>query len=86
MNEQGKRHGPGVSTTSNGQVQDGNWANGYMNGLGMTFLPNADGTINEESERYEGQMKDGKRHGHGYAVFPSGARYFGEWSCNKKHG
>ena len=52
----------------------------------MCFWPNADGTLNEDSERYEGQYKDGKKRGHGYYIFPDGGRYFGEWSCNKKHG
>ena len=52
----------------------------------MMFFPNADGTLNEDSERYEGQYKDGDRHGRGYYVFEKGNRYFGEWSCDKIHG
>ena len=79
VNEQGIKHGPGVLTMIGGQVQDGNWANGKLNGLCLSFFPNADGTINEDSQRYEGQFKDHKKQGHGYYVYPSGARYFGEW-------
>ena len=52
----------------------------------MLVYPNADGTLNEDSQRYEGQYKDDKRHGHGYYVYPSGDRYFGEFSCDKPYG
>jgi len=106
VNKKGTPHGPGVSTIG-GQVQDGNWVNGELNGLSLCFnpnawatastravslgdsvlagsisaisFPNADGAINEDSARYEGQMKDHLKHGHGYGVLPNGARYFGEW-------
>ena len=80
VNAADEPHGPGVKTLKfSGQVQDFNWVNGETEGLGIIFFPNADGTLNEDSQRYEGQYKDGKRHGHGYFVYEDGGRYFGEF-------
>lgn len=35
---------------------------------------------------YDGEWKDGKKHGHGVCTYANGDRYDGEWSNNKKHG
>ena len=35
---------------------------------------------------YQGEMKDGKRHGRGKMVYPSGAVYIGEFQSNTTHG
>ncbi len=36
--------------------------------------------------RYEGELRDGKRHGHGIETLASGNRYEGEYRDNKPHG
>ena len=37
-------------------------------------------------ERYEGQYKDNKRHGHGVYEYGCGDRYEGHWKDGEKHG
>jgi hypothetical protein len=50
------------------------------------------GSENEEvktydnGDRYEGEWKDGKRHGQGTLYYKSGSRYEGEWKDGKRHG
>lgn len=39
-----------------------------------------------DSARYEGELKNGKRHGRGIYIYPNGSRYTGEWQYGKKHG
>eukprot|EP00960_Hanusia_phi_P044244 756536-Hanusia_phi.AAC.3 len=39
-----------------------------------------------DGKRYEGEMKDGKRHGKGSISYPDGAAYAGEWSQDWRHG
>ena len=36
--------------------------------------------------KYEGNLKDGKRHGEGIETFPSGKKYEGQWRDGKRHG
>ena len=35
---------------------------------------------------YEGEYKDGKRHGQGTYTFPDGKKYVGGWKDSKYHG
>lgn len=51
---------------------------GQRDGFGRTLLPNGD--------QYEGQYRDGFRHGKGTYQFVSGAQYSGDWKKNAKHG
>ncbi len=39
-----------------------------------------------KKEEYEGDLKDGKRHGRGVLVRASGDRYEGDWKDGKEHG
>lgn len=36
--------------------------------------------------RYEGQFKNGQRHGYGALHYATGAKYEGEWQAEQKHG
>jgi hypothetical protein len=37
-------------------------------------------------DRYEGEMRDDKKHGRGIYTWPSGSRYEGDWCEDKHHG
>ena len=39
-----------------------------------------------DGAKYEGDWKDGKRHGQGTLTWTNGNMYEGEWKDNKKHG
>ena len=39
-----------------------------------------------DGSRYEGEMRDGKRHGRGTYTWPDGTRYEGDWHEGRKHG
>jgi len=40
----------------------------------------------DHGDRYEGELKDGKRNGRGIYIYPDGSRYTGEWRNGQKHG
>ena len=74
----GKRHGQGTVTFSNGQRYEGEWRDDKEHGRGTyTF---------SQGDRYEGEWRDGKRHGRGTYTFSHGGRYEGEWRDDKRHG
>ena len=37
-------------------------------------------------EGYEGEKRDGKKHGRGTMRYPDGGVYEGEWKDNQRHG
>ena len=39
-----------------------------------------------DGSRYEGEIRNGKRHGRGTYIYANGNRYRGDWHDNKKHG
>ena len=44
-------------------------------------------TINyPNGDHYEGETKDGKRHGKGTMIYSNGDRYEGQWKDGKRHG
>lgn len=51
----------------------------------MSPGPDDDDTLVEKA-RYEGNYKDGMKHGFGTMKFPTGDLYEGEWFENKMHG
>ena len=53
----GRRHGRGKYTYSNGGVYEGEWKNNKRHGRGKDIFSNG--------KVYEGEYKDGKRHGLG---------------------
>ena len=64
--EEGKPHGDGTWTMSNGATYVGEWVNGCREGLG-TFTWSKFGPASGKS--YEGQWKNNKRHGKGKMIY-----------------
>lgn len=48
--------------------------------------PDGEGILEKGFYRYEGEFKNGKRHGTGKIVYSYGDSYAGEWSDGKMHG
>ena len=67
----GKPHGHGTYTYSNGNRYEGDFRDGKPHGHGT--YTSADG------RRYEGEWRDSKPHGHGIYTTAAGRRYEGEW-------
>ena len=59
----GKRHGTGRYTWPNGDVYDGEWADGVQSGAGVKTYCNGD--------QYTGEWSDGLRHGKGRFITKS---------------
>ena len=47
---------------------------------GLATTHSANGSV------FEGEFKDGKRHGFGRCIYAAGALYEGNWSDDKRHG
>ena len=78
----GKRHGQGTVTYSNGKKYVGEFKNGKRNGQGtMTY---------SDGRKYVGGVKNGKWDGKGVSTALDGQRWYtlydGEWKKGKKHG
>ena len=71
VNDEGKYHGKGVITYSNGEKWQGDWKEGEpFNGLGTLIWPSG--------EKYSGEYKDGKPfNGKGIYIWPTGEKYVG---------
>ncbi|SMN01183.1 putative phosphatidylinositol-4-phosphate 5-kinase [uncultured Candidatus Thioglobus sp.] len=63
---------------------DGDGSN-YQGGC-ENNLPNGYGSIDYDNGTFEGNWKNGKRHGQGVYAWASGDRYEGNWKNDKKHG
>ena len=74
----GKRHGQGTVTYSNGKKYVGEFKNGKKHGQGTQTWTSGD--------KYVGEFKDGKYHGQGTYTYHSGGKYEGEWKNGKKDG
>ena len=72
-----ERPSPGESISWTGSC-----SNGKATGMGALqwYLNGKPGS------RYEGEFRDGKRHGKGINIWASGARYEGDWRDEKRHG
>ena len=64
--------------TYKGDVLEGEWLNGNLNGLGTYTFANGD--------KYVGEYKDGKQHGQGTLTWPDGEKYVGDWKDGAKNG
>ena len=74
----GKYHGQGVFTWSDGARYEGEWKDGNRHGQGV---------YTDDDGRYEGEWKDCKFHGQGVMhTFADGRRYEGEFKDGKKYG
>ena len=69
--KEGKQHGFGVHTTTDGSVYAGQWRDGKYCGKG-TFVDSC-------GSRYEGDWKRGQRHGSGVWTHPNGDVHTGQW-------
>ena len=75
----GKRHGKGTATLSDGRKYEGGWKDDNPHGKGIQFGP-------DNTRIYEGDWKDGKYHGKGTATLSNGSKYEGDWKDGKRHG
>ncbi|CAF1308496.1 unnamed protein product [Rotaria sordida] len=85
----GKRHGYGVFSWSNGNGEYmGQWENGVQNGHGIHiwYIIRAEESQYALRNYYEGNFVDGRRHGQGTFYYSSGTKYIGEWKADQKHG
>ena len=67
-----------LNDTYKGDVLEGEWRNGFLNGQVTYTFPSG--------EKYAGEWKDGKYNGQGTYIFPSGEKYAGEYKDNKRNG
>ena len=74
----GKVHGRGTYTYSDGGRYEGEWRDDKRDGQGTHSY--------SDGGRYEGEWRAGKQHGRGTATYADGSRYEGEWRDDKQHG
>jgi hypothetical protein len=72
---QGKKHGKGVKTWSNGDRYEGEFVDDHREGFGIYTW----GGGKWAGERYEGGYSNDLRHGFGTYRWPSGDTYAGPW-------
>ncbi|CAF1078293.1 unnamed protein product [Rotaria sp. Silwood1] len=85
----GKRHGYGIFSWSNGNGEYiGQWENGVQNGHGIHiwYIIRAEESQYALRNYYEGNFLDGRRHGQGTFYYSSGTKYIGDWKADQKHG
>ncbi|CAF3897884.1 unnamed protein product [Adineta steineri] len=85
----GKRHGYGVFSWSNGNGEYiGQWENGIQQGHGIHiwYIIRAEESQYALRNYYEGNFLNGRRHGQGTFYYSSGTKYIGEWKSDQKHG
>ena len=75
----GKRHGPGTLTLSNGDVFEGLWREGKQHGPGS--LRRFD-----DGFAYKGEFENNQMHGYGVMNMDNGTTYEGEWRDNVMNG
>ena len=74
----GKMHGKGTNTWTDGRKYIGDWLNGERNGKGT--MSYADGS------KYTGDWINSKKKGKGTMSFPDGRKYTGDWLNGNAHG
>ena len=87
-----RKDGYGKYTSSNGEVIEGTWVAGVLQGNNKQTLPNGDSYIGDFDIIIE-EDREGSdyyitciRNGHGKCSYANGIVYIGEWSNNKRHG
>jgi len=71
----GKKHGKGSYTWSDGGIYVGNWKEGKQHGHGTYTKP--------AGRKYVGEWKEGKYDGQGTETLSNGWKYVGEWREGK---
>jgi len=74
-----KRDGPGSLLLTDGTQITGDWQAGKPHGTASVVAP--DGMMT-----YEGEFRDGRRHGLGKQIYASGDVYDGGWENGRQHG
>ena len=74
----GKRHGQGTVTYSNGKKYVGEFKNGKKHGQGTQTWSNG--------KKYVGEFKNGKRNGQGTMTYSDGRKYVGGVKNGRWHG
>ena len=74
----GKRHGQGTVTYSNGKKYVGEFKNGKIHGQGTQTWSNG--------KKYVGEFKNGKRNGQGTMTYSDGRKYVGGVKNGRWHG
>ena len=97
----GKRHGQGTLTFSDGSSYEGEYRNDKRHGQGTLTKPNGDKYVGEfkdgemtsqgtythsDGSSYEGEWKDGKQDGWGIETYSDGSSYEGEWKDGYRTG
>ena len=97
----GKRHGQGELTFSDGRKYEGEYRDDKRHGQGTLTKPNGDKYVGEfkdgemtsqgtythsDGSSYEGEWKDGKQDGQGTYTWSDGKKYVGEWKEGYKTG
>lgn len=73
----GKPHGQGKASYTNGGWYDGGWKNGKRDGRGEEYYV-------DDVLHYEGEWKEDNRHGMGKSYYTDGKlAYEGEWKNDK---
>jgi hypothetical protein len=72
-----QRHGHGTQSFGNGDHYIGDFANDKFHGRGELLTSNG---------KYEGEFRDGLRHGFGIMAFKHSCRYEGQWSNGRMDG
>lgn len=73
-----ERHGFGVMKYSNGDVYQGDFRKGDIQGQGTKIFASG--------RSYKGAWVEGRREGFGTMTYPDGETYVGEYLRNRKHG
>ena len=74
----GKRHGQGTLTFSDGRKYEGEYRDDKRHGQGTLTKPNGD--------KYVGEFKDGKQDSQGTETYSDGSSYEGEWKDGYRTG
>lgn len=74
----GKQHGKGKKTFSDGTTYDGDWVDGRAQGEGVLLLSNG--------IRHEGGFANDRAEGHGKRIWADGSFYSGGWHNDNMHG
>ncbi|POM81354.1 Hypothetical protein PHPALM_689 [Phytophthora palmivora] len=83
-------HGTGQYTDAEGSIYEGEFVQGKKHGVGKVIAPvvevQSDCTIQNHTEQYSGEWRDGCREGLGDAIFADGSRYSGQWKDDLQDG